>query len=759
MSKMIPIVMIGVVVLGLTIGIYYILIVFSVHAHIYRKQRWIFIAGIFFALSGSVCEKTLEYKINMVEALDDQQVVICGRVVDYRIKEKQTYYIVRVHRIDDKRIYCKAKCNLPGEERLRLGQHIVFDGICKCFDEASNPGQFDEKTYYYGNNILFAIEQSKRVRLIGRDIGLREWLYLIKQKMTAVYGVFLDETEASLACAMVLGDKEQLDTEIKQLYQQNGIAHLITISGLHIAMIGGSLYQILRKLLGNYPMAAIAGSSFIFLYGIMTGLAGATTRAIIMLIMMIIADVIGKRYDLITAMFTALFIMLVWKPYQLFQAGFLLSFGAVFAIAYIYPLWKRKDANLPAFLDGFYLNVSVQIVTLPILLYYFYEIPLYGVFLNIIVVPLMGFLLVLLLLCSFLGILFGDLAVIPAFGIKLIFGFYKLLCEITEKIPFHTLCFGRPSVAFMLIWYGLLLIWIISAQKKRKQCVLLYCMIALICVCGVGLIVKPMKICMFDVGQGDAIYVRTPEGKHVLVDGGSSSNKKIGRYILQNGLKYYGAKHLDYVFVSHSDFDHYSGIRQLLEENLCQIDCMVFPAILNPDEAYLDLVTLAKKKGCRVYYMKQDDSLQLGKVRFVCISPKQEAYQDKNTGSLVLWMQYKGFDMMFTGDADIEVEQNLCNMLYEKYDINDNGLDVLKVAHHGSNTASGNDFLMRFHPSCALVSVGENNHYGHPSEEVMKRLSQYSKKIYLTKDSGAITIDTNGKNIQIRTCKMERNGQ
>jgi competence protein ComEC len=214
---------------------------------------------------------------------------------------------------------------------------------------------------------------------------------------------------------------------------------------------------------------------------------------------------------------------------------------------------------------------------------------------------------------------------------------------------------------------------------------------------------------------------------------------------------------LDYVFVTHSDSDHYSGILELLEEERLPIGNLVLPAISNPDEAYQTLVALAVEKGCQVYYMKQGDTMELGDVTFRCWNPKPQAYTEKNESSIVLHMNYGSFDALLTGDMDATVEEQLMQEAdWEKW--NPETWEFLKVAHHGSATASSEAFLQTIHPVIAGISVGQANRYGHPAEEVMERLNRYAGKIYLTKDHGAVTIETNGSIYEVQIYEDNQSG-
>lgn len=708
------------------------------------RKRWVLqIVGAVCFFLGVFCVYSWDQMTKSCDRKEGERVSFEGEIVKKEETAYSTSYVLQVKNLDEKDITVKIQIYLQEDAPLQLGSYIVGEGLVKEFSEASNPGGYDEKSYKYGNGILLAIEEVQLIYVEDALIPWRDYLDRLQNCLADVFTDLFDEKRASLAIAMVLGDKKNLDADIKALYQRNGIAHLIAISGLHIAMIGGTLYKCIRRLTGSYPFAASIGIMFIVSYGVMTGLSGATYRAVIMLLTSIGADVFGRRYDGLTAIALALLIMLVDNPYQITQVGFLLSFGAVLGIVLIQPVWKEWFPKIPKCLDGVFVSISVQLVLTPVMLYYFYEIPVYSILLNVLVVPLMNILLAMLIFCGVTGVFWVGIASIPAGIADGIFALYEMLCKMAEQLPGHTLCTGKPEVWWIVLYYILLafVVWFSYRKDKRVSMAML-----LLVLLSFGLLFLPAKvtICMFDVGQGDGIYICTKHHKHVLIDGGSSSMNRIGQYVLKNGLKYYGAATMDYVFVTHSDSDHYSGIQELLEENLIEIKNIVFPAITNPDESYLELVDLAKRRGCTIYYMKKGDSLDLDGILLQCLNPVSRAYDDKNAGSIVLQMNYGNFDMLLTGDLNQEEEQKILD------DVEGN-LEVLKVAHHGSATSTSDSFLKTLKPTVACLSVGERNLYGHPAKEVMERLWKYTEKIYLTKDSGAITIETDGTEYSVNT--------
>lgn len=739
--RIFPISIIGIIAVGMAFGIN------RIPNNFVKKYKKVFYIGILFFLFGAIRLGDIRERTAFCKMEEGSRVTVQGTITGTEVSGKNRYYILKSKRIQGKEIHIRVRLLVKEEECVMLGSTFTGTGEVKAFRTASNPGGYDEQKYQNEKGVFLFLQKVEVTEQQKPAVPVRESLYQLRKFFSKVYVMLFGEKNGSLAAAMVLGEKESLDTDIKQLYQRNGIAHLTAISGLHIAMIGGVFYHLLRKSLGSYPISAGIGIFFIILYGIMTGLSEATVRAVIMLITLIGAEVSGRKYDSITAVSFALLVMLAVNPYQITQAGFQLSFGAILGIAVVNPLWKHLFPQMPRFMDGLMISISVQLVILPIMLYSFYEVPVYGILLNVIVVPLMSILLLLLLICGGVGCFCLKGAVVPAKPAQLIFMLYEKLCMESEKLPFHTICTGRPSLWWILLYYGILFVVLAAAYRNRYKLLILSGALY-IGIFSVFLFPEKFKICMFDVGQGDGIYMRTPDRKHILMDGGSSSKQKLGTYVLKNGVKFYGGAELDYVFISHSDSDHYSGIIELLDEDTVHIRNLVLPAVLNKDEAYKMIEEKAWEKGCTIHYMKRGDSLKIGDITFYCLNPVEKPYEDKNQGSLAFLVTYHAFDVLFTGDIDKTVEHEILDGLNRR-------IEILKVAHHGSGTASSELFLKKIEPVAACVSVGEKNQYGHPAKEVMERLQQFSKKIYLTKRSGAITIDTDGNRYWITTFRTE----
>lgn len=255
-----------------------------------------------------------------------------------------------------------------------------------------------------------------------------------------------------------------------------------------------------------------------------------------------------------------------------------------------------------------------------------------------------------------------------------------------------------------------------------------------------------LKVIMLDVGQGDGIYIRTPSGMHILIDGGSSDVSEVGKYRLEPFLESQGVKELDYVFITHGDGDHTSGIVEMLNNQTLgiKIHTIVLTTEKTIDESLLKIVKLAFQNDTKVVVMEKGEYIQDEEMTLTCLSPAKD-YDGEvgNASSMVLDLQYREFDMLFTGDLEQEGEKELA----ESWILRD--YDILKVGHHGSKNSTSEDLLEAVRPEIAFISAGKENQYGHPHQETLERLSEAGCKIFSTQECGAISIVTDGEYVSM----------
>lgn len=357
-------------------------------------------------------------------------------------------------------ILCYLREGVPEPE---IGSLVILKGTLKNFQQPTNPGQFNAPFYYQILRISFRLNQAEIQVKSDRFYKIAEGLYQLRRKAGSKVDALLPEQEASVMKTMLLGEKGILDEEIKDLYQRNGIAHILAISGLHISMIGMGLYQLLRRAGLKIKLSAILASMIIVLYGMMTGFAVSAIRAIAMFLLQMLAQILGRTYDRITALAVAAVLVLVEQPLYLFHSGFQFSFLCVLGISLILPVLGnvRKGKKL-------FEGVALMAVTLPVYLGVFYQIPVYSMFLNFIVLPMMSILMgagIVMILAAFLC---TPLAIPAAWLITGILMVYERLGLFTEKLPHHYWTPGCPAKWQLAVYVAVLIIIAALGRTKRK---------------------------------------------------------------------------------------------------------------------------------------------------------------------------------------------------------------------------------------------------------------------------------------------------
>lgn len=664
---------------------------------------------------------------------------------------------------------------------VKIGNIIKVRGKLRQFEEAANKGNFDSRKYYLSLGFYGKIEAGT-IEVINSDYsGIRQGLYELRMEIIERLeklcsdnkGIFsIINNKNGIIGAIILGDKTDLDSDIKELYSMSGIAHILAISGLHISFIGIVIYRLLRRRF-RFLFSAAVSIPVVLSFGIMSGFGISTIRAIIMFILKIIGEVLGRKYDAITAISLAGLVLLVQNPFVVCNSGFQMSFGAIIAIVLILPIVEEilnTDNKIIKVLSA---NFTISLVMNPILAWNYYELPTFSFLLNIVVVPLMSVVIVSSIVgifCSCIMFGFGKAVIFPGCGILEL---YTFLCNIINKSSVASIVVGQPKVTIIIVYYAILLVVLFGLKnirtkytraekerniiKKETGLVLekkakkerrikgqnvklrLACIVGFLLLnCLIYYIPNPgFYITFINVGQGDGILIHGDNGTKVMVDGGSTSEKQVAKNCIVPYLKAEGIGTIDYSIITHTDKDHISGILEILENNnsnRIRIKNLVMPDINMKDDTYNELIEKAKLKKINVLYIKKGDTLSLGKTKIKCIYPETTTTaSDKNDYCTVLSVKNKTSKILLTGDISKEIEEKIKDDIEENY-------TVLKVAHHGSNYSSSEKFLKKVNPKYSIISVGKNNSYGHPGNETMERLRKQGGVIYRTDEKGGITI-------------------
>lgn len=645
-------------------------------------------------------------------------------------------------------------CYLGPEENPAMGSLVLVEGKFRPFAHATNPGEFDAADYYRVMGQQGRVMKAACLAVSGDCSAFRETLYRFREYLSLLIDACYPPKEASVMGAMLLGEKAMLDEEIKSLYRQNGIIHILAISGLHLSVLGMGFHRLLRRLHVPKPVNIILSIAFMYCYGMMTGMGISIVRALVMFGMKLCADLCGRTYDLLTAMMTAALLILVQQPLYLTQSGFLFSFGAVCGIGLLPSVSKQFPAENRV-LKAVFTGGWISLCTLPVYLCFYYEFPPFSVLLNLVVIPCMGALLLSGIAVVGAAACFLPLGRLAAFPGVWILAFYEKCAAFCLRLPGRRWVTGRPQdwqvVAFLALLAAMVFL---AGKKKRWQ---FWCAVfAAVSILGFRM-PQGFEITMLDIGQGDCFYLTDGQGGHYLIDGGSSDKKEVETYQIAPFLKYRGVKRLNAVFVTHSDADHISGIRGLMEdygETGIEIGCLFLPNLAGEsrDENYIKLVAQAQSLNIPVRLLHEGERLENGKLMLTCLHPgKCYVNSDANAGSTVLYMEYENFSALFTGDLEGEGEELVTERLarMREADVLPERITLLKAAHHGSKNSTKEAFLTIVHPRIALISAGRDNSYGHPHRETLYRLENRGCRIYQTTVSGAVTVRVKGSRVWV----------
>ena len=662
-----------------------------------------------------------------------------------------------------------------------VGEHVKIRGKFTSFKEVRNPGEFDSRLYYATLKIAFKLNNAEVTESDRSEDVLRVKLYSMKMLLEQNLDLnpVLAESDAAVLKAMILGDKAFMDDDIKDMYKNSGIMHILAVSGLHISIIGMGIYRALRKCKLSPFIYTIVPIMVMYLYGEMCGIGSSSFRAICMFVIRLLAPLLGRTYDILSGLAVAEILLILDCPLYLYNSGFLFSFCAVIGVTVVMPSMeklfeKRKSGKLKFSGDedtvrfrlylkihsGILLGLSIMISTLPIYVLFYYTYPLFSLISNMIIVPLVSILMIAGILCLIAPGLPGILPGILAHGILI---FYKTVCCVQTVIPGNMLYIGHAGpvkIACYCVAVGISLSGLLGKNVRAK-----YLRRMLLAASIIFLIYTPkpgLMISALYVGQGDGIVIEDGR-ERILIDGGSSSEKKVGKYSIIPYLKYRGIGRIDAAVVTHEDKDHISGLLEIMddmEKGGIRIKRLILPDVSEASrgENYRELETRAQSIGIPVSYISVGEEITIGKSSFLCINPNMNmTTEGANAYSTVLLMKRGSFKALFTGDVEQEGQENIKKIISDNTALFED-ITLLKVAHHGSKYTTDEEFLSLIKPKIALISCGENNTYGHPHDEVIERLENIGSKIYRTDESGAVIFRIKNDRIEAECFRSKETG-
>lgn len=630
---------------------------------------------------------------------------------------------------------------------LREGMHVRLEGMLVLPELPRNPGQFNRRIYESGKKIDFYLENPTVLEVKEQRSGAREVVEIWKTEMMNRCEKIYPDEEAGILEAMLFGEKSELSGDIKELYQAAGISHVLVISGLHISLLALAVAGVLRRLGFPMPVWVILSVGVLAGYGILIGQPTTAVRALLMFFVLQGARLLGRSYDLLSALAFAGILMLLDNPDLILDGGCRLSFCAVIGVGWyvseknkifrsIGEKEKRKNrgkggkgSNAGAILENIRAGWYLWLFTLPVMLDTFYQVSVVGILWNLVAIPLLPVIIAsggLGVVLAGWNIFLGSLAGSPAYGMLQL---YQEIGNISEKLPVGMWTPGQPSKPVIAGYYLVIFLLVLVEKQliKREKRWKIRKIFPGMELCSMLLLLLLMahpwqqreKITFLDVGQGDASLLQSG-GQILLLDGGSTSQKNVGTYVILPYIKQQGISCLEAIVLTHTDQDHINGVTEVLEEGKkgwLTVKNLMYPYWMEGTEQGKQLKKLAEEAGASCRKIRAGDRLTIGKAEAVVLYPKeQEKIAEPNAGSLVLFWKWEGVRAMFTGDLPEEKERELLQNLP--------ACEILQVGHHGSATSTCREFLEQVQPSLAVISCAMKNRYGHPSPDTVDRLKK-----------------------------------
>ena len=688
------------------------------------------------------------------------------------IREKEIIFTLDVDSLRLRNGVLKKKiklvCKLRDTSRKRLdsvyntilpGNVISVLGNFNKAREMRNPGEFDYNNYLNSmgfTGMLIAYHSNDLQVLNGESDFYKSKVFHIRKYFDDQIKNLNEPVTAAFLKGLLLGDRGEMDYETKTQFINSGVVHVLSVSGLHVGYVI-LIFIILFGRLNIYLRSLITIAGIIF-FMMITGNPVAMFRASVMGIVIILAFISNRSTNLFNSLTFAALIILIISPSELYSPGFQLSFSAVFAMGALYPGFQKrinslgiKSKSLKYLLLFTALSFSAQIGTLPFTLLYFGKLSLVSIIANFFVIPLTGLIVGLAIISFAVSMILPSIAV-----------YYGSANDLLTLILFKIVGLaGHPAYSFLwvrhfsildaVIFYLFLFILIFFYKKFNSSLAKIFFVI-LITFNAVLFIsyddknlLPENKLSVFaiDVGQGDAILIKFPNGATALIDAGEATNNfDNGERVIQPLMDHLNIDVIDYGFVSHLDSDHYAGFISLIyNSKVKQIFKPPFDTSLSKDvkfEAFL-------KKNRTPFSYYKERKINIGNVKLYVLYNNDNGFYSglsTNDRSGVLKIEYGETSFLFPGDIERRSENFFVKNYRDFLDV-----DLLKAAHHGSNTSSSDEFLVHSSPAITLISAGIQNKFRHPSLTTLQKLESIGSEIFRTDESGGLLFQSDGDSI------------
>ncbi len=643
---------------------------------------------------------------------------------------------------------------------LQYGSLVRLGGRLVKPSPARNPGEFSQRAFYFSRGIqaLFFASCTGEFR-VGSSTS--SWLMhnIIAPVRNHIAGVINHQirgAEGEFLRGIVLGDRSGIPWDTREAFSRAGVAHVLAVSGTHVAIVAAFLFFAFEVMRLPRVLKVVVTGAGLVCFMLMTGSQPPVVRATIMGVVILAGALFRKRATIYNSIGVSACVLLVLDPRQLFDPGFQLSYGAVLSIVYGYPklsCWIRRLPSGKMWVRGVSgilrlaaVSAAALFGTLPITLFTFGRVSIVGIVANIAIVPAVGCAIVLGLLTTILAVVSTTLSGVYAGLTAVLLKAILALVDGTGGLPFATIEAGEISAIDVAVMYlGLIFVTQLSSPRVVRRLVF-----ALLIAANVAVFVRcaksnnTLRVIFIDVGQGDAVLVRFPDGRVLLVDAGPRSDRfDAGKRIVGPLLRREGVSTIDLLVATHPHSDHIGGIPRIFEEFDVRstLECgrgmssQLYEEYRAERDTENTIVTVAAEGEVL-------RNFPLGRL-YVLHPPRRSTISSQasnlNNASVVIKLQYGGTSLLLEGDAEREAEHRMVRryggFLHSS---------VLKVGHHGSITSTTAEFLHAVSPQYAVISVGRYNTFHHPSRSVLLRLHDAGAVVHRTDNQGALVLESDG---------------